>query len=116
MPDGISRIGDRATFQAFRRTRWRCRQGPVAVAHVPATPGDDRVRVAYAVGRRVGGAVVRNRVRRQLRAVMRSLHAAGALSPGAYLVSVFPGADRLRFADLHRLVVGAVDRLGSRSR
>ena len=50
-------------------------------------PSSEPPRVAYAVGRRAGGAVARNRVRRRLRAATRA-HAA-ELAPGrAYLVSV----------------------------
>src|SRR5690606_36245156 len=51
------------------------------------------VRVAYAIGRKVGTAVVRNRVRRRLRAAVRDLDVTtGGLPGGAYLVSVGPGA------------------------
>jgi len=56
-------------------------------------------RVAYAVGRPVGNAVVRNRVRRRLRAATRA-HAA-ALDPGhAYLVVAAAGAADRSYADL----------------
>jgi ribonuclease P protein component len=56
-------------------------------------------RVAYAVSGRVGGAVVRNRVRRRLRAATRT-HAA-VLEPGhAYLVGAAPAASRASYADL----------------
>jgi ribonuclease P protein component len=62
-------------------------------------PATDPPRVAYAVGRPVGGAVVRNRVRRRLRAATRA-HAA-ALSPGhAYLVHAAPGAAGRSYADM----------------
>lgn len=48
-------------------------------------------RVAFSVGRPVGNAVVRNRVRRRLRAALRE-HA-DYLQPGAaYLVRATPGA------------------------
>jgi ribonuclease P protein component len=48
-------------------------------------------RVAYAIGRRAGGAVARNRIRRRLRAATRT-HAA-ELEPGrAYLVGVVGAA------------------------
>jgi ribonuclease P protein component len=47
--------------------------------------GSGAPRVAYAVGRKVGNAVVRNRIRRRLRAGV--AHSAAALTPGvAYLV------------------------------
>jgi ribonuclease P protein component len=56
-------------------------------------------RVAYSVGRKVGGAVVRNRVRRRLRAAVRELDA--LLVPGAaYLVSAGPAAAVVRYQEL----------------
>ncbi len=65
----VWRIRDRATFEALRRHGQRSRRGPITVTYVVS--GDDSVpRVAYAVGKRVGGAVVRNRLRRRLRAVV----------------------------------------------
>lgn len=57
-------------------------------------------RVAYAVGRPVGGAVVRNRVRRRLRAATRA-HAAVLVPGHAYLVHAAPGAAGRSYADLH---------------
>jgi ribonuclease P protein component len=50
------------------------------------------------VGRRVGTAVVRNRLRRRIRAVMREL--APDLENGAYLVSATEGATTLSPVDL----------------
>ena len=62
-------------------------------------PDTEPPRVAYAIGRPVGGAVVRNRVRRRLRAATRA-HAA-VLEPGhAYLVHAAPGAAQRTYADL----------------
>ena len=62
-------------------------------------PGTEPPRVAYAVGRPVGGAVVRNRVRRRLRTATRAQVA--ALEPGhAYLVHAAPGAAGRSYADL----------------
>jgi len=48
-------------------------------------------RVAYALNRSVGTAVVRNRLRRRLREVLRS----APLAPGAYLVSASVAATTL---------------------
>ena len=42
--------------------------------------------MAFAVGRTVGGAVLRNRIRRRLRAALRELRADGRLPAGTYLV------------------------------
>ena len=69
------------------------------VSCVAVGPGGEPPRVAYAIGGRVGGAVVRNRVRRRLRAATRS-HAP-ALEPGhAYLVGASPAAADASYADL----------------
>lgn len=68
--------------------------------------GPPVARVAYAVGRRVGGAVERNRLRRRLRAVVAEL--SGVLSPGAYLVSAGGEAARLGHEELKRVVAGAM--------
>lgn len=80
----IWRVRDRATFEALGRARpTTC--GPVRIRRVVVGGGPPRV--AYAVGRGVGSAVDRNRVRRRLRAAVRA-HAA-LLAPGtAYLVAV----------------------------
>jgi ribonuclease P protein component len=57
-------------------------------------------RVAYAVGRAVGGAVVRNRLRRQLRALTASVARAGGLPPGWYLIGASAAAAGLDAATL----------------
>ncbi len=85
---GPDRISDRATFQSFRRAR-RARIGLLTVARVA---GDPPARVAYAVSRKVGGAVVRNRLRRRLRELARASASAGSLGGGAWLVIAAPGA------------------------
>lgn len=83
----VERVRDRASFEALRRSRHRARRGGVGVAWVPpAAAGPPRV--AYAIGRRAGGAVVRNRLRRRLRAVVAEL--APELPTGTYLVSAGP--------------------------
>jgi len=64
-------------------------------------PGDPSLppRVAYAVGRRVGPAVVRNRVRRRLRALT-AAHRAELQPGGAYLFGAGPAAATIPFAEL----------------
>jgi ribonuclease P protein component len=70
----------------------------MTVAYVP---GGDRVRVAYAIGRPVGSAVVRNRLRRRLRAAVReSVASDGGFPAGAYLVRPRPDAVLRSFAEL----------------
>jgi ribonuclease P protein component len=107
------RITDRATFESFRRSGSRARYGPVSVVYLDA-PG--RPRVAYAVGRRTGGAVERNRLRRRLREAVRVVDAERGLRRGAYLVSPAPQAQKLAYPELVGTVREAMKRAGSHSR
>ena len=104
------RIRDRATFAALGEGR-RGHAGPVRLTWVPG-PGDVPPRVAFAIGRRVGSAVARNRVRRQLRAAATEL--APELAPGAYLLA-YRGAPGIEFAELRRLVAAAATTAGART-
>lgn len=76
--------------------------------------GSGAPRVGFAVGRRVGPAVVRNRVRRRLRAVMRDLsdpRRRPSFPSGDYLVRPRPAAAEAPFARLRRDAEGALERL-----
>lgn len=64
-------------------------------------------RVAYSVNRRVGPAVVRNLVRRRLRAIVADV----GLPPGTYLISVGPAAARTPYSVLRSQVASAVGTL-----
>jgi ribonuclease P protein component len=76
------------------------RRGPVTVVFAPKAP-ETGIRVAYGTGRRVGTAVVRNRVRRRLRSAVRDLVRDQTISrPGAYLVTVRPDVVGLEYGDL----------------
>ena len=102
----IQSIGDRTAFAALGRSPRRVRRGPITVTYA-AGPFPDHVRVAYAIGRRVGGAVRRNRLRRRLRAVMSEQ--SGNLRPGAYLVGAGPEATSLSFGELRECVAQALE-------
>lgn len=74
-------------------------------------------RVAFAVSRRVGSAVVRNRLRRRLRAVMRELSDPArppAFPSGDYLIRPRPAATAAAFDQLRQDAVGALARIGQR--
>ncbi|MDZ7674721.1 MAG: ribonuclease P protein component [Acidimicrobiales bacterium] len=95
-------VRSRRAFAALSARRDRGRSGPLWVAHAPLVDGDgasDRVEVAFAIGRAVGVAVVRNRLRRRLRVLMDERVAEG-LVPGHYLVGARPGAVELTFDQL----------------
>lgn len=83
----LRRVTDRASFAALREGR-RTRRGALSVTYLPpsdaAAPAE--VRVAFQVGKASGGAVVRNRIRRRLRAGLRQLLRQGALPVGTYLL------------------------------
>jgi ribonuclease P protein component len=104
----IWRIRDRATFEALTSTRRR-RRGPISMTFLPGDPSLPP-RVAYAVGKPVGPAVVRNRVRRRLRAATRA-HRAELRPGGAYLFGASPAAASTPFAEIEaamgQLLAGA---------
>jgi len=60
--------------------------------------GEGLCRVAYAIPRRTGGAVVRNRLRRRLRAAVDEV--ADDMAPGAYLISPDAAAINMDFKEL----------------
>jgi len=107
----IWRVRDRETFAQLARQR-RFRRGPISVAvsippeTAPLGSSLPPARVAYSIGKRVGSAVVRNLVRRRLRAIVRAR--AARLRPGAaYLFAASPAAPGAPFAQLD----GAVTQL-----
>ena len=77
-------------------------------------PDDGRagVALAFSLPRRVGGAVTRNRLRRQLREVFRALEQEREVAPGDYLLLVGPGAAGASFESLRGWVVQLLDSAG----
>ena len=100
----IWRVDRRETFEALRHGRRR-REGPITVSWIPGDPAEPP-RVAYTIGRRVGSAVVRNRVRRRLRMLIRE--AAPMLRPGAYLIGAGPAAALLSYEELRTILYKAL--------
>ena len=100
----VWRIRDRRTFEDLRARGRRHRSGTVTVTALLVDDGRPP-RVAFAIGKQVGPAVVRNTVRRRLRAIAAEL----ALPSGAYLLAVTPGAATATYSDLKASVATAVD-------
>ena len=89
----IWRIRERSAFTRIASQGRRARAGVLWCTYVLDPPGTvTPPRVAYALGRALGPAVVRNRVRRQLRAMLRSAASNGQLVPGDYLFGGQPSA------------------------
>lgn len=130
----IWRIQDQATFRALQAHGIRGRHGSIWITFLPdpapgdpeeavTIPSDSRSpilvpgplppRLAFAIGRHVGHAVERNRLRRRLRAIFADLarEDPGPLQPGAYLVGCRPGADGLTFEELRENVSRALTRI-----
>jgi ribonuclease P protein component len=104
----VRALRGRAAFAALRADGRRARQGSLWVTRRPGEPGE--VRVGYAIGRRTATAVTRNRIRRRLRAVVRSLE----LAPGDYLIGAGADVATLPYPELRdvlaRLTGAEVDR------
>lgn len=108
----VAPVRTRDEFAALSRSNVRGRSGPIWVVrathrahHEGGPPTAEEPHVAYAVSKKVGNAVVRNRIRRRLRALMAQLGPDDGLAPGLYLVGVRPDAVVLSHAELrHRLV------------
>ncbi|MEO5745197.1 MAG: ribonuclease P protein component [Terracoccus sp.] len=104
------RISERRTFAELRTTGRRCRRGPLTVTWLPLAAGApvDPPRVALAIGRSAGSAVVRNRIRRRLRAGLRELQLGHRLPPGAYLLSGGAALAQLPWVELVAALDSAV--------
>jgi ribonuclease P protein component len=104
------RVTDRTTFAALRRQGRRARVGALSVTWLPpersAPAGPPRA--AFTVGRSAGGAVVRNRIRRRLRAALRELQRTDGLPAGTYLLGASADVAHLAWADLLRDLGSAV--------
>ena len=87
-------------------------QAPAEASVAPASPVDDPCkRVGFTVTKKIGGAVVRNRMKRRLRALARELLPAGGI-PGAdhVLIGRSGGIER-DFALLRQELASALERL-----
>src|SRR5699024_5780476 len=108
----IGRIRKRRTFQALRADGIRVHRGPLSMTHLDDVHDDHR-RLAFAIPRRTGTAVVRNRIRRRLRAVLTDLvREDPALVPhGSILLSAGPQAADRSSADLRQDMIALFEKL-----
>lgn len=102
------RVRGRTRFRALATSPRQARSAAVTVHFLPPEDGLGVVSVAYAVGRHIGGAVVRNRCRRRLRVI--AAEVSPDLTPGAYLIGVGRGVVDLRFGELKEQVIETMRR------
>ena len=86
-----------ATFQALRRPDGRARRGPLAVRWVQLEDGDE-VQVSYAISKRCGNAVRRNRIRRRTKSAIRLV--SQGIPAGAYLITTEAEVATMNFEEL----------------
>lgn len=95
----IWRIRERSVFARLSQDGARARAGVLWCTFLP-DPSASPPRVAFAIGRAVGPAVVRNQVRRRLRALLSAAPADATLPPGWYLVGGRPTVAARTFPQL----------------
>ncbi len=112
------RLRRRADFDAVMRDGVRAAAGPLSVIARPreAAERNQPCRFGFAISRRVGGAVQRNRIKRRLRASARALNARGcqACQGLDVVVSARPGAAEAAYETLDRSLEQTLRRLQQR--
>ncbi|MEI6495292.1 MAG: ribonuclease P protein component [Actinomycetota bacterium] len=103
----IWRIRERDVFRRLSKEGRRARAGVLWCSYLH-DPSISPPQVAFAIGRAVGPAVVRNRCRRRLRVLL----GAAGLPPGWYLVGGKPDIAERSFNDLERDVAALVASIG----
>jgi ribonuclease P protein component len=99
-------------FRALRASGRRVSDGPITVIAAPPEQVGD-TRVGYVIPRRVGTAVCRNRLRRQLREVLRQCDRQGTLPVSRYLVICNRDATQLEYSALTSGIERALRRVSS---
>jgi ribonuclease P protein component len=102
----IWRVRGRSDFEELRRAR-TARSGPLIVSWCPSLDQEPPA-WAFSISKKVGNAVVRNRLRRQLREAARRLQ---PLPAGKYLVRTQPQASVLSFQGIQKELSTAVANL-----
>ena len=95
-------------FRAVTRGGARSARSHVVVHLTLLTQGEEAPRVGFVVSKKIGNAVVRNRVTRRLRAIVRPL--LERLPAGsAVVIRALPGIEAQRFDELEQQVGAALD-------
>ncbi len=101
----IQRLRGRESFTQLRQGGTRVRSGPLWCVMLP-DPSLESAYVAFAIGRATGSAVERNKVRRRLREILRSLD----MPSGLYLFGLNGSANATSFDGLRSAVEAVLAR------
>jgi ribonuclease P protein component len=108
-PDGIERLKKRVDFLAAARAKSCAMPGVVVQARERTDGGPPRV--GFTVTKKLGGAVVRNRIKRRLREAARLTLAGSARQGFDYVLIGRAAGLRRPFAGLQNDIVAALNRL-----
>ncbi len=102
------RLRHRRDFAAVYRSGRSYAHGPLALRIRP-NPETERPRFGFAVGKRLGGAVARNRIKRRLREAIRLSGARGGVD---VVVIARNSAGNASYQELHRSIMVLLVRAG----
>ena len=108
----IDSVRRRRDFERLAASTHRARSATIRVVYCSRESDDAAVAVAFAVGRRVGSAVARNRIRRRLRAVLQELE--GTMPEGLYLIKCDIGTRDLTYEELRTHLRESISRASTR--
>ena len=106
----IGRIQSRSVFQRIRTEGRHVRSGPLSCTMM-LDSSLSAPQVGYALSRGYGSAVRRNRLRRQLRELVKARES--AMAPGVYVFGASPRAHGTPFLELGRHVDGLLAKLSA---
>lgn len=98
-------------YRVITRTAQRS-NGQLCLVYVRRTGPEHHTRYGFIISRAVGGAVVRNRIRRRLKAICAE-HLRAAESGFDIVIRVHPAAAEASFTQLHEEVFAQVSKLST---
>lgn len=104
-----NRLRRSADFRIVKQTGKRLRQGPLTVNFAPNHLA--LTRVGFVIPKRVGTAVVRNRVKRRLRAISHN-HIESVRAGFDIVLIAYPSVDDVSFSKLDSVVVKLLVKAG----
>lgn len=106
----VATLSRRADFLAANRGRRQPTTGFVLLVH-PRGDGDAAMRVGFTVTKKIGGAVIRNRMKRRFRALARELLLLHGLAGADHVIIGRQGGVERPFDDLRRELARALAKL-----